>query len=485
MLYNHPTSVTLSAVSSSSLSSSSSNSSSSSWCTEASANGPFLLRHAERPQHSLSCSNIPDERRCRQDDNISDPIVLATIKHDKKGSICSETQESTQQRRRRVFSSLDRSQSRSEEGLPHGNEGVGQSQIPQMNGPLYKTASLNRGLANRNEDTLLGVSQGPKRAVSSSQLPSKGILKNKNPQDDIRKAKSMEVLSPRVAKGQDSREQRGITEIEQARTKFVQGKVQFSAFLDEITKQVISPSHLNSLGLKNDQTTGKTSVPSPQMLGPVKPQLPPKKNKKNSKQESEQHLKQPSRHEKAECESSPRKHQDCSSSDKLTSYAARNHDGNPPPHHYPHTASYNTHYGNNLRDKRPPSSGGSVSEDRYSRYGSHLTDGTSTSPEPSHPKQRHHRKQQSSISHSTHTQHFYQRPPEQVQRGPSSSSLSITQSAGPGLGSESSSSRSDSSRTRDTASTATSYSSEQSRHHSQHSEHSKQHRVSVLWYFTL
>lgn len=487
ILYNQPTPVMLSTASSSSLSSSSSSFSSSSWYPEASANDPFSV-HAERPQHSLSCSNIPDVRRGFREDDSSEPIVFATIKHGKKDSVCSETHVRIHQKGKQVFSSLDRDHSRSEEGLLQANEsdlGEERSKAPHMNyGPLYKTASLNRGLSFSEEDIILGVSRGPKRAVSSIQLPSKGILKNKKPQNDIRKAKSMEVLSPRVSKGQDLSEQKGKgvtqSEIEQAREKVVQGKLQFSAFLDEITKQVISPSDLTILGMKNNKTTGKTLATAPQTPGPVKPQLPPKKHRDKLGEEREQHLKQPNRQEKT-AHSSSRKHSDCSNPDKLISYAAMNLHGSPPPHHYSNSTSHNTHHGSSRRDKKTCPTGGSVTGERYSRCASHLTDGTSTSPELSHPKQRHHRKQQPTVSHSTHTQHFPQHPPQQVQQGPVSSPPSTAQGAGPCLGSESSSSKSDSSRTRDTASIVTSHSSEQSgRCHSQHSGPSNKHRVRLL-----
>ncbi|KAG7230415.1 hypothetical protein INR49_024521 [Caranx melampygus] len=304
ILYNHHTPVTLSRASSSSLSSSSSSSSSSSWYTEASANDPFSLRHAERPQHSLSCSNILDARRGFREDDSSEPIVFATMKHGKKA----------------VF--VVRHRQAHDIGVPHMNYG-----------PLYKTASLNRSLAFSEEDILLGVSRGPKRAVSSSQLPSKGILKNKDPHTDIRKAKSMEVLSPRVSKESDPTGQKGkgITqaEMEQARSNFVQGKLQFSAFLDEITKQVISPSDLTILGVNNNnKSTGKTPVPASKTPSPVKPQLPPKKHKETPGEERGQHSKQHSRQEKA-ARSSSRKHSDCSNPDKLISYAGRNHHGSP------------------------------------------------------------------------------------------------------------------------------------------------------------
>ncbi|XP_076594576.1 uncharacterized protein LOC143325430 [Chaetodon auriga] len=466
ILYNHE--MPVSRASSSSLSSSSS-SSFSSWYTEESANDPFSLRHAEQPQHSLSCSNIADVRRGFRED---EPIVFATIKHGKNGSVCSEIHRSPQKRGKHVLSSLDRGHSRSDEGPLQGNEsdiGGERSRAPHMNyGPLYKTVSLNRSLAFSEEDILLGVSKGPKRAVSSSQLPSKGILKNKEPLTDIRKAKSMEVLSPRVPKGQDPTGEKGngITqvEIQQARANFVQGKLQFSAFLDEITKQVISPSDLTILGVHNNKATGKTPAPT-QTPGPVKPQLPPKKHRESSGEERERPPKQHGRQEKA-ARSSSRKHSDCSNPDKLISYAAKNHHGSPPPHHYPYSPGHNTHHGSNRKDRRPSPTGGSLSGVRYTRCGPHLTDGTSTSPEPSQPKQRHHRKQQPAASYSQHTQHFPQNQPQQVHPGPA---------VGPGLGSESSSIKSDSSRARDTASTATSHSSEHSgRHHSQHVGHSKQ-----------
>lgn len=489
ILYNHGTPVTLSRASSSSLSSSSSSHSSSSWYTEASANDPFSLRHAERPQHSLSCSNIPDVRKGFREDDTSGPVVFATIKHGSNGSVCSQPNGSAEQRGKQAFSSLDRGQSRSEEAL-QGNEGDDRrekSRVPNY-GPLYKTSSLNRSLAFSEEDILLGVSRGPKRAVSSIQLPSKGILKNREPIADIRKAKSMEVLSPRVAKGQNPIGPKGKVinpaDIERARENFVQGKLQFSAFLDEITKQVMSPSYLTILGVNKDKTTGNTCT-SAQTPGPVKPQLPPKKHRESSGEARVQHAKPQGRQEKT-ARSSSRKQSESSNSDKLISYGARKHQGSPPPHPYPNSPSHNTHHGRSHKDKRLSPLGGSVSGDWYGMSGSHLTDGTSTSPEPSQPKQRHHRKKQTTAfgSPHPHNQHFPQPQLEEVhprpgKRGPSTSPTSSAQGAGLGLGSESSSGKSDSSRARDAPSTTTCHISQQSgRHHSQHFGNSKQRRVS-------
>lgn len=481
ILYNHEAPVSRASSSSlfsSSSSSSSTSSSFSSWYTEGSVNDPFSQHHAEQPQHSLSCSNIADVRRAFREDNGSEPIVFATVKHGKKGSVCSEIQGSAHKRGKHGFSSLDRGHSRSDEGHLHGIEsdlGGEQSCVPDMNyGPLYKTVSLNRSLAFSEEDILLGVSRGPKRAVSSSQLPSKGILKNKDPHTDIRKAKSMEVLSPRVPKGQhpSGEKGKGISpdQIEQARANLVQGKLQFSAFLDEITKQVISPSDLTILGMNKNKATGKMAAPA-RTPSPVKPQLPPKKHRETCVDERDQHPKQHSKPEKA-ARSSSRKHSDCSNPDKLISYAAKNHHGSPPPHHYPHSPGHITHHGSNHKHRRPSNNGGSVSGPRYVKSGPHLTDGTSTSPEPSQPKQRHHRKHQPTPNYGHHTPPFSQHQHQQPLPGPTTT---------PGLGSESSSSKSDSSRARDTASTGTSQSSEhRGRHHSQHTGHSKQRRVSSI-----
>ncbi|XP_038142560.1 uncharacterized protein LOC119784539 [Cyprinodon tularosa] len=477
-LYNHNTSVTLSRASSSSLSSSSS-SSSTSWLTETSANDPYYLQQAERPQHSLSCSNIAEMRRAFRDDDSSEPMVFATVKHSKKGNVAGRLHNSSHQSRRNDLYDLNKGHSRSEQGLLQCNEsdgGRGRSKVSKIDhGPLYKTTSLNRSLAFSEENIVLGVPRGPKRAVSSSQLPSKGILKNKENNNDIRKAKSMEVLSPRVATrgGQSGQKGKGTTEaeIERARANFVEGKLQFSAFLDEITKQVMSPSQLSIFGVNSNKSSEKmpAPVPKPEL---VKPELPPKKHRAAKRSDPKLPSKQPSKQVKATISS--RKHTDCSDSDNLATYAGRKHHGSPPPRH--HTPS--TIHGR--KERRPSPSGDSMSEDRYGRYGPHHTDGTSTSPEPTQPKQRHHRKHHPSTfqNQNPHIQHF----PMQMHHAAENRDLSNSppaspQASGQRFGSESSSTKSDSSRSRETASTVTSHSSEQSgKHQSQHMGTSKEHR---------
>lgn len=412
------------------------------------------------------------------EDECSEPIVFATVQHSKKGKLLHE---SSQQRGNTGFSALDRGHSRSDEAFFQSNDSGGREQSKQNNyGPLYKSASLNRCLAFSEENILLGVSGAPKRAVSSNQLPSKGILKKKETDTDIRKTKSMEVLSPRVAKeqrpGQKGKE---ITQAntEQARANFLQEKLQFSAFLDEITKSVISPSYLTSLGVNNNKTPAKTSASAP-TSNPVKPQLPPKKNRKAPEEKTGQHPKLASRQEKAPFSSS-RKHSVCSNPDKLISCAMRNHHGSPPPRHHPHSASQSPQHGSNRKDRRP------TSADRFGRGGPHLTDETSTSPETSQSKQlhhHHHHHQKQQHSQHPHNQHFHQQSYlDSGHQEPSNSPPTSAQGAEAGVGSESSSTKSDSSRARDTASTATSHSSDQSgRHQPQHAGHSQQHRVSPL-----
>ncbi|XP_077465766.1 uncharacterized protein LOC144082459 [Stigmatopora argus] len=470
ILYDRKAPVRRPGTSSSSLSSSPSSVSSSSWFTEASGNDPFTLRHAERPLHSLSCSNIADVRRDFRADAIDEPIVFAAVTHGgpSRGG-------AAQPPKRAIFSSLNRSHSRSETGLLKGADcHHGPKQPPNNGGQLYKTASLNRSLAFSDED-LLGRARGPRRAVSSIQLPGKGILKNKEADADIRKAKSMEVISPRLPRGQDPSGQKGkeVHQVKavQAKADFFQGKIQFSAFLDEITKQVISPSYLTLLGV-NEEAPGKPCAPT-QTPDPVKPELPPKKHRKNSGSDRESCRKQ--QQDKTLCGVS-RKHSGGSPSDKLASYAAGKNQGSPPPHQS--DPNRNANRGRSRKGKRLSPIGGSLPENRYGRRGSHLTDGTSTSPELSHGKLRHHRKQQSHALSGPHSQEFPQAQTKHAAAGTSQrrahpSPPPAAHDARMGLGSESSSSKSDSSRTRDqdrdrdrdTASTNTSYSSKQSGQH--------------------
>ncbi|KAK0138970.1 Tight junction-associated protein 1 [Merluccius polli] len=484
------TTVTLSRAASSSLSSSSSSLfSSSSWQTEASVNDPFSARPA---QHSLSCSNILEVRTGFREDDGSEPIVFATVKRGAhKASPYGSTEGRSRQNEHRHAPSYDRDQSHSDEGLLQTSEdevvaGRQRRAADLHHGALYKTASLGRSLAFSEENLVLGASGRPQRGVPSNQIPGKGILKNREPPPDIRKARSMEVLSPRVAKGQGKGRDKGkeVTpaEMKIARENFVQGKLQFSAFLDEITKQVISPSNLNILGVNNDKTPGDTPEP---VRGPgtAKPQLPIKKHREScSGEEKEQHHKPPATQEKREsCGNSPSchaSHTDQSDPDKLTSYVARRHRGSPPPHHHPQTPSDGPHPGGNRKkEKSVPVIANLSHNARESdvRRGSHLTDGTSTSPEPVLPKQRNHRKHRNASPRSPHPPDYQHLPHIQPRHGYTSPGQQEeghgahkTLGSAPGPESEPGFCKSDSSRTRDTAFTSNSQNSDQSvRHRSQ------------------
>lgn len=476
ILYKQETSVTLSRASSSSLSSNYSSSSSfSSWYTDPFVNDAYSHCHVQQPLHSLSCSNIADVRGAFREDDGSEPIVFATIKHG-KNTVLGDSCGGLHKERKHVFSSLDKGHSKSDEGLLQGNEsdvGGKHSRIPHMTyGSLYKTSSLNRSLAFSEEDIVLGVARSPKRAVSSSQLPSKGILKNKEPYSDIRKAKSMEVLSSRQGHDPNGHKGKGITqvEMEQARANFVQGKLQFSAFLDEITKQVISPSDLTMLGV-NDRNTARKPPATPQIPDQVKPQLPPKKHREILVENREGRAKQHNRHEKG-AQKSGRKHSNSSNPEKLKSYPAKKHHGSPPPHHVPQSSRHSSPRGNNHKERKSTPKCSSITGEKYARYVPHLTDGTSTSPEPCQLKEHHSYKNCSAVSFSQYTPQFPVNRPQQVQPGVA---------VGTGLGSECSSTKSDSSRTRDSASTATSHSLEHSfEHDPQYIVHCKQCRVSVF-----
>ncbi|XP_024286373.1 uncharacterized protein LOC112257020 [Oncorhynchus tshawytscha] len=443
---DHHTTVTLSRASSSSLSSSDSSDSDSSieW---SGIDDKFSLKHASRPQHTMSCSNIAGGRQFREDD--SELQVYATVKQGQlHGGGSPGTNHRAQGRggQEPSYSELNRGHSRSEEGLLQ-NTGTdrGKARTPPhlKHGPLYKTASLGRSLAFSEE-----VLAGPKRAVSSIQLPSKGILKNKEAPPDIRKAKSMEVLSPRVAgKTAGPKGKQDVEALKDAaRQSMVKGKIQFSAFLDEITKQVISPARLNTLGVPVETVgPGPAKTPaSPKSQLKSQPQLPLKKQGDGQGEERETVTK-------------PRKLRNDSDtrSRKISlptkfGYESKNHTprlGSPPTRHS--SQPYPPHPPAGYEDQPAslPDFQGPVGN-RHGRYGSLLTDGTvSSSPEPSHQKHR-------SYKHLDQSHRSTHSPPssphtQQPQLSHRTPIRTHSPPPVPGPESESPSSKSDSSRNRD------------------------------------
>lgn len=211
----------------------------------------------------MSCSDLP-KARIFQDEALEDIDIdlndsaLSVHHHQQKQHLSHSGQQQKVPELGLRKSPIYRCQSKSVEGLlqsisqeysPRADRGPYSKELSQ----LYKTTSLGQSFA-VNDKAAASINMArPKRAVSSIQLPSKGILKNKDEEQKhrkFRKAKSMEALS---TKGQSTCPQKQ-SSVGVLRENFVKKKLEFSAFLDEITRQVISPSRLSSFRI-NPSTT--------------------------------------------------------------------------------------------------------------------------------------------------------------------------------------------------------------------------------------
>ncbi|XP_067312451.1 uncharacterized protein si:ch211-276i12.4 [Pseudorasbora parva] len=391
-----------------------------------------------KPQHSLSCSHLPEVQRKGHGRESEVFFDHSDQRHRHSLENTAELIPASQHGHRTA--KLTRAHSKSEEGLQHKDCFSAGSHHIMDHGPLYKTASLGQSLAlGGNVDNTLRGRAVPKKAVSTIQLPSKGILKNKDEGQkggNFRKAKSMEVLSTRVHDTETSKQ----ISMEAARNNFVKGKLQFSAFLDEITKQVISPCALSSLGVTpptppkspneeriNHRDKQESAVSSSKQQ-PIRAERPDSgKNDKDSSSLSRSN-KRPSKHD-----------QDHYHNQSLTSP--------PPPPPPPRNPS---------KAKRQGATSGKQQQRQYSQL---LTDGTSTSPETIHCHLSKHKvRHQSSHGSSRHLvtkQEKGSPPPLRA----------------PGLESESQSSKSSTS--------ASSEKSENRPKHMGHRRQSKPHRDSV------
>lgn len=193
-------------------------------------------------------------------------------------------------------SPLYRCQSKSVEGLLENvskdcSSRAHRRPYPLEPSQLYKTSSLGQNFAVNDRAAASANMARPKRAVSSIQLPSKGILKNKDEgpkHRNFRKAKSMEALS---TKGQSTSPHK-LRSGEALKHHFVKEKLEFSAFLDEITKQVISPSRLNSFRINPSTTPASHKLPHEDRRQPAKASTKePVHVHKSSKQHSFQPVK--------------------------------------------------------------------------------------------------------------------------------------------------------------------------------------------------
>ncbi|KAL1261885.1 hypothetical protein QQF64_007150 [Cirrhinus molitorella] len=341
--------------SSSSLSSSSSTSSSASWTSEPSLDDETYLMH--KPQHSLSCSNIPQVRR-KSHDRESEDFDFDHNDQRHRNSLENAVELLPGAQHGHRMAKLSRGHSKSEEGLQQNNQKDGYSAGSHSmdHGPLYKTASLGQNLAfGGNNANALGSRAVPKKAVSSIQLPSKGILKNKDEgqkEGNFRKAKSMEVLSTRVQVTETSKQ----ISMEAARDNFVKGKLQFSAFLDEITKQVISPCALSSFGVT-----------------PPTPPKSPNEERKNHSGKQESFVSPPKQQQSSRVERPDSGKTDSSSLSRSHKRPSKYHNRNltspPPPLRHPSKAERQ---------------GAASVKQHHRQYSQMLTDGTSTSPETIH-----------------------------------------------------------------------------------------------------
>lgn len=144
---------------------------------------------------------------------------------------------------------------------------------------LYKATSLERSLVFNEQAEILAPRQPHQTGVPA---PSKGILKNGAvaTADRLRKAKSIETITVRPV-GREAlpapgpprplqREKQPPNSLDLSapktlpvaeRMKLVEEKLRFSEFLNEITRQVLSPSSLSSLGWKPPEAASASRTP--------------------------------------------------------------------------------------------------------------------------------------------------------------------------------------------------------------------------------
>lgn len=356
---------TLSMALTSSLSFSSS-SSSASLVSESSLDSEwhFLLN---KPQHSVSCSNLP-EAKIFQDEALGNMDSTFSVHHQQQkqhnfGHSGQQQQVSELGLRK---SPLYRCQSKSVEGLL---QSVSQECRPRAHGKLhplelsqlYKTNSLGQNLAVKNKATATVNMARPKRAVSFIQLPNKGILKHKEEgqrHGNFRKAKSMEALSnKRQSTGPHKQSSVGVL-----RNNFVKEKLEFSAFLDEITRQVISPSRLSSY------RSNLSTIPTSHKLSHEDRRQHAKASNKEAahvQKLSKQHGVQPVKSDKEKERTDSNKH----------SYKCQTGSSSDAPHQYQHQRSHEKQHSTPEMYRATPH------KQHHGKYSQLLNEGTTTSSE--------------------------------------------------------------------------------------------------------
>ncbi|XP_039337880.1 uncharacterized protein LOC120369056 [Mauremys reevesii] len=239
---------------SSSSSSAASSTTAVSWSSEASLEKEAFLVGGpmSQPQHSQSCVDISREARALRwrgegpaSHKAEEPVSLPRLKKGHSQSV----------------DRLSRQQGPQEAQSPPRAQAGGESR-------LYKASSLERSLV-FNEQTEILAPGLHKRAGALA--PGKGILKNGAVAkgDGLRKAKSIETFpvragerepqgppTPRAEEELELLPELGVTKKHHStdQIKLVEEKLRFSEFLNEITRQVMSPSNLSSLGWKPPET---------------------------------------------------------------------------------------------------------------------------------------------------------------------------------------------------------------------------------------
>ncbi|XP_053134908.1 muscle M-line assembly protein unc-89-like isoform X2 [Hemicordylus capensis] len=253
---------------SSSSASTSASSSAASWSSEASLDKEAFLLTGSRyhSRHSRSCVDVSGEAKAFRPGQDAD----ASYPGEEAGG---------------SFAQLQRGQSRSADRLARRQGHPEAPSLPTesdgVDRHLYKAISLERSLM-FNEQAEILAPRPPHQAGAAA--PGKSILKNGAVAggDRLRKAKSIETITVRPA-GREPRSgpeppARPLQRQKQPpssldlsapqkppaaeRMKLVEEKLRFSEFLNEITRQVISPSNLSSLGWKPPEAPSAGQAPS-------------------------------------------------------------------------------------------------------------------------------------------------------------------------------------------------------------------------------
>ncbi|KAJ6654266.1 hypothetical protein lerEdw1_007363 [Lerista edwardsae] len=252
--------------SSSSASASSASRSSASWSSATSLDKEAYLPTGPR-RHSQSCVDVSGEGRAFRRGRAEE----AAYQGGEAGG---------------SFTRLRRGQSKSADRLPPRQ---GHQEGPPLPGDadgvdrhLCKATSLERSLVFNEQTEILALRQPHHAGVPA---PSKGILKNgaaAATADRLRKANSIETITVRPAGREFSpgpgpprplqRERQPPNSLDLSapkkppvpeRMRLVEEKLRFSEFLNEITRQVLSPSSLSSLGWKPPEAAASSAGQTP------------------------------------------------------------------------------------------------------------------------------------------------------------------------------------------------------------------------------